>query len=155
MVSKVKPIPEGMHSLTPYLTCAGAADAIAFYGRAFGAKLENRLDAPDGKVMHACLRIGDSALFLSDEAPQWNARGPKSLDGTPVTMHLYVENVDATMARAADAGARVTMPATDMFWGDRFGQLEDPFGHRWSVATHTRDLSPDEVKEAMAAQHLC
>ncbi len=146
----VKPIPEGMHSLTPHLICAGAADAIEFYKAAFNAVEEFRLPGPDGKLMHAALRIGDSVLMLVDENPEWGALGPKSLKGTPVTIHLYVENVDAAVAQAVAAGAKITMPVADMFWGDRYGVLQDPFGHSWSVATHTRDLSPDEIREGMA-----
>jgi len=145
-----KAIPEGMHSLTPHIICAGAADAIAFYKKAFGAAEITRLPGADGKLMHAMLRIGDSALMLVDERPQHGALGPKALRGSPVTLHLYVENVDATVAQAVGAGAKVTMPVADMFWGDRYGQLEDPFGHRWSVATHLRDVTPDEMRQAMA-----
>lgn len=146
----VKPIPDGMHSLTPHLICAGAADAIAFYKRAFGAVELSRLPGPDGKVMHAMLRFGDSPLMLMDEGPDCGAFGPTSLQGSPVTLHLYVENVDAVVAQAVAAGARVTMPVAEMFWGDRYGTLEDPFGHRWSVATHTRDLTPEEIQQGMA-----
>jgi len=145
-----KPIPEGMHSVTPHLICAGAAEAIAFYKKAFGALEMNRLPTPDGKIMHAMLRIGDSSIMLVDEMPQHGALGPKSLKGSPVTIHLYVDDVDATVARAVSAGAKVTMPVADMFWGDRYGQLEDPCGHRWSVATHKRDVSPEEMRKAMA-----
>lgn len=146
----VKPIPDGMHSLTPHLICAGAADAIAFYKRAFGAVELSRLPAPDGKVMHAMLRFGDSALMLMDEGPDCGALSPMALKGSPVTIHLYVENVDAVVAQAVAAGAKVTMPVTEMFWGDRYGALEDPFGHRWSVATHTRDLTHEEIQQGMA-----
>jgi PhnB protein len=145
-----KPIPEGMHALTPHLICAGAADAIEFYKRAFNAVELSRLPGPDGKVMHAMLRIGDSALMLVDESPQCGMLGPKALKGSPVTIHLYVQNADATVTRAAAAGAKITMPVADMFWGDRYGQLEDPFGHRWSVGTHTRDVTPEEMRQAMA-----
>ena len=146
----VKPIPDGMHSLTPHLICADAAGAIDFYRRAFGAVETMRLPAPGGKLMHAAVRIGDSTLMLVDEMPEWGALGPKALKGSPVTIHLSVENVDAVVAQAVAAGAKVTMPVADMFWGDRYGQLEDPYGHRWSVATHIRDLSPDEIQQAMA-----
>ncbi len=145
----VKPIPEGMHSLTPLLTCAGAADAIDFYKKAFNAVEVSRLPGPKGKLMHASLRIGNSALMLTDEFPEWGGLGPKLLKGSPVTVHLYVENVDAAVEQAVAAGAKITMPLADMFWGDRYAQLEDPFGHRWSVATHTRDLSPAEIQAAM------
>jgi uncharacterized glyoxalase superfamily protein PhnB len=133
------------------LTCAGAADAIAFYKRAFSAVELARLPGPDGKLMHGAVRIGDSTLMLVDENPQWGALGPKALKGSPVTIHLYVEDVDAAVAQAVAAGAKITMPVADMFWGDRYGQLEDPFGHRWSVATHKRDLSPEEMREGMAS----
>ncbi|WP_372528553.1 VOC family protein [Piscinibacter sp.] len=145
-----KPIPDGMHSLTPHLTCAGAADAIEFYKRAFNAVEMARLPGAQGKLMHAMVRIGDSALMLVDESPEWGMLGPRSLKGSPVTIHLYVEDVDAVVAQAVAAGAKVTMPVADMFWGDRYGQLEDPFGHRWSVGTHTRDVSPEEMRQAMA-----
>jgi uncharacterized glyoxalase superfamily protein PhnB len=146
----VKPIPDGMHSLTPHIVCAGAADAITFYKKAFDAVELARLPGPDGKLMHAMVRIGDSPLMLVDENPQCGMLGPKALEGSPVAVHLYVRDVDATVARAVAAGAKVTMPVAEMFWGDRYGQLEDPFGHRWSVATHTRDLSPEAIREGMA-----
>ena len=145
----VKPIPDGMHSLTPLLICAGAADAIEFYKKAFNAVELSRLPGPKGKLMHAALRIGNSVLMLTDEFPEWGGFGPKSLKGSPVTVHLYVENVDAAVGQAVAAGAKITMPLADMFWGDRYAQLEDPFGHHWSVATHTRDLNPAEIQEAM------
>jgi PhnB protein len=146
----VKPIPDGMHSLTPHLCCAGAADAIEFYKKAFNAVELMRMPGPKGKLMHAMLRIGDSALMLMDEFPEWGGFGPKSLNGTPVTIHLYVENADAAVAQAVAAGAKIIMPLADMFWGDRYAVLEDPFGHHWSVATHMHDLSPQEIQEAMA-----
>lgn len=145
----VKPIPDGMHSLTPHLVCAGAADAIEFYKKAFGAVELARFPGPDGKLMHGMVRIGNSPLMLVDESPQWGMLGPKALKGSPVTIHLMVENVDATVEQAVAAGAKITMPVADMFWGDRYGVLEDPFGHHWSVATHTRDVSPEEMREAM------
>jgi uncharacterized glyoxalase superfamily protein PhnB len=138
-----------MHSVTPHLVCAGAADAIAFYTRAFGAVETARLPGKDGKLMHAAVRIGDSSVMLVDEMPEWNSVGPKSLKGTAVTIHLYVDDVDAIAARAVAAGATVIMPVADMFWGDRYGVLEDPFGHRWSIATHIRDVTPGEMQEAM------
>lgn len=148
MNTQVKPIPEDMHSLTPYLVCAGAADAMEWYKRAFGATEGGRLQGPDGKLMHGMVRIGDSALMLTDENPQWGALGPKSLPSSPVTIHLYVENVDEVFARAVEQGATAKMPPTDMFWGDRFGALIDPFGHSWSIATHVRDVSPEEMQQA-------
>jgi len=146
---KVKAIPDGMHSVTPHLICAGAADAIEFYKKAFNAVEVVRLPGPQGRLMHAMIRIGDSAVMLVDEMPEWGALGPNSLKGSPVTIHLYVENVDAFVKRAVDAGAKITMPVADMFWGDRYGKLEDPFGHHWSVATHIRDVSPDEMMQEM------
>lgn len=148
--STVKAIPDGMHTLTPHLICAGAADAIEFYKKAFGATELNRLPGPDGKLMHASVRIGDSVLMLLDEFPQWGSLGPKALKGSPVVLHLYVEDVDAVVAQAVAAGAKLTLPVAEMFWGDRYGQVEDPFGHKWSVATHTRDLSPEEIQAGMA-----
>ena len=146
--SKVKPIPEGMHSITPHLVCAGAIEAIEFYRKAFNAVEIMRLLGPQGVLVHACIRIGDSMINLAEENPQWGSRGPKSLNGTPVTIHLQVENVDAVVAQAETAGAKIVMPVSDMFWGDRYGQVEDPFGHRWAVATRIRDLSPAEMQEA-------
>lgn len=146
---QVKPIPEGMHTVTPQLVCAGAADAIEFYKNAFNATETARLPGPQGKIMHAMIRIGDSPLMLVDEFPEWQSLGPKSLKGSPVTIHLYVEDVDAFVKRAVAAGAKITMPLDDMFWGDRYGKIEDPFGHHWSVGTHKRDVSPEEMKQAM------
>ena len=148
---QVKPVPDGMHTVTPHLVCAGAADAITFYKQAFGAVELGRLPGPQGKLMHAMLRIGDSAVMLVDEFPDYGSFGPKSLKGSPVTIHLYVEDVDATVKRAVAAGAKITMPVDDMFWGDRYGKIEDPFGHHWSVATHIRDVSPEEMQAAMHA----
>jgi len=145
----VNPIPEGMHTVTPHLICAGAGDAIDFYKKAFGATETSRMPGPGGKLMHASIRIGDSSVMLVDEMPEWGSLGPKVLKGSPVVIHLYVDDVDAFTARAVAAGAKVTMPVADMFWGDRYGQLEDPFGHRWSVATHVRDVSPSDMQQAM------
>jgi len=146
---KVNPIPEGMHTVTPHLICAGAADAIAFYKKAFGAVETGRLPGPNGKIVHASLRIGDSAIMLMDEAPEWKSLGPRALKGTPVTLHLYVEDADAVAARAVKAGAKTVMPVEDMFWGDRYGIVEDPFGHHWSIATHVREVSREEMAEAL------
>jgi PhnB protein len=146
---KVKPIPDGMTAVTPHLICAGAAEAIDFYKKAFGAKEDGRMAGPDGRIMHASIRIGGSAVMLMDEMPEWGALGPKALKGSPVTIHLYVPDVDAFVARAVKAGAKVTMPIADQFWGDRYGAIEDPWGHKWSVATHMHDLSSKEMAAAM------
>ena len=148
-MAPVKPVPNDMHTVTPHLVCAGAADAIEFYKKAFNAVEGGRLPGPQGKLMHAMIRIEGSAVMLVDEMPECGALGPKSLKGTPVTIHLYVEDVDAVVARAVAAGAKVTMPLADMFWGDRYCKLEDPFGHHWSVATHKRDVGPEEMEQAM------
>ena len=145
----VKPVPDGMHTVTPHLVCAGAAYAIEFYKKAFNAVEGGRLPGPNGRLMHAMIRIEGSAVMLVDEMPEWGAFGPKSLKGSSVTIHLYVEDVDAVVARAVAAGAKITMPVADMFWGDRYGKLEDPFGHHWSVATHIRDVTPYEMRKAM------
>jgi len=149
MTTTVKPIPEGMRTVTPHLVCDGAAAAISFYETAFGATEVARLPGPDGRLMHAQIRIGDSVLMLVDEMPACGTVGPKSLKGTPVTLHLYVGDADACVARAVAAGAKVVMPLADMFWGDRYGVIEDPFGHRWSVATHQRDVGPEELQRAL------
>lgn len=149
----VQPIPEGMHSVTPYLVCAGASGAIDFYKKAFGAVEEGRHLLPNGKLMHGMFRIGDSPIMLSDEWPEHGSLGPKALKGSPVVIHLYVQDVDAFVAHAVEAGCTLTMPVTEMFWGDRYGQLEDPYGHRWSVATHIRDVTPAELAEA--AKGMC
>jgi PhnB protein len=146
---KVKPVPEGMHTVTPHLVCAGAAAAIEFYKKAFNAVDEVRLPGPKGRLMHAMIRIEGSAVMLVDEMPEWGVLGPQSLKGSPVTIHLYVADVDAFVERAVAAGAKVTMPVANMFWGDRYGKLEDPFGHHWSVATHIRDVSMEEARQAM------
>jgi PhnB protein len=148
-MSKVKAVPEGMHTVTPHLVCAGARDAIEFYKKAFNAVDEGQFAGPQGKLMHAMIRIEGSPVMLVDEMPEWGALGPKSLKGSPVTIHLYVENVDAFIQRAVAAGAKVTMPVADMFWGDRYGQLEDPFGHHWSVGTHIRDVTEEEMRQAL------
>jgi len=153
MTHQVKPVPEGHHSITPHLVVKGASQAIEFYKQAFGAKEVRRLLGPDGKsIIHAEVKIGDSLLFLVDEIPEMNCLGPGSSGGTPVTIHLFVENVDSVFKAALAAGAKERMPVADMFWGDRYGRLVDPFGHEWSVATHQEDLSPEELsKRAQAA----
>lgn len=150
---RIKPIPDGMHTVTPQLICAGAAEAIDFYTRAFNAVEVGRMPGPDGKLLHAMIRIGDSAIMLVDEFPELGALAPKIPLGSPVNIHLYVEDIDSLFKQAVLAGARITMPPRDMFWGDRYGQLEDPFGHHWSVATHIRDVSPAEMEEA--ARRAC
>lgn len=146
---------QGAHTLTPYIMVHDAAAAIDFYKRAFGAAEISRMLLPNGKVMHAEVRLGDSLLMLSDEFPQSAQKSPKALGGTPLTLHLYVENADATYAAAVAAGATGVMPPSDQFWGDRWGLVVDPFGHAWGIATHKEDLTPEEMQErgrkAMAA----
>jgi len=145
----VKAIPEGMRTITPHLVCEGAAQAIEFYKKAFNAVENSRMPAPDGKIMHAQMKIGDSVFMLVDAFPDHGCFGPKHYQGTPVTLHLYVPDVDASYAQAVKAGATAKMPPADMFWGDRYGVLIDPFGHSWSVATHTRDLTPEQMERGM------
>jgi PhnB protein len=148
----VKPIPEGYHSVTPYLTLRDAGRAIDFYVKAFGAREVMRMPGPGGKgVGHAEIVIGDSHIFMSDEMPQAQTRAPESLGGSTGSVFLYVPDVDATFNRAVQAGAKVTMPLADMFWGDRFGTLVDPFGHHWGLATHTEDVPPQEMEKRMKA----
>lgn len=146
----VQPIPEGCHAVTAHLVVRNAKEAIEFYIRAFGAKELGRMPTPDGKyILHATLQIGDSQLMLCDEMPamqRWLS--PQSLNGTSVALHLWSEDVDAAFGRAVKAGARVSLPVADMFWGDRYGRVVDPFGHEWSIATHTQDLSPEEMAQA-------
>jgi PhnB protein len=157
MNSRVKPIPSGFHTLTPHLVVKGVSQAIEFYKQAFGAEEITRAPGPDGKsLMHAELKIGDSRLMLVDEFPEMNCRGPQSIGGTPVTIHMYVEDVDAAFSKAEAAGAKVRMPLADMFWGDRYGVLADPFGHAWSLARHKEDLTPEEIAErAQTAMSGC
>lgn len=152
MMPAVKPIPEGYRSVAPYLTVRGAGEAIEFYKKAFGAQEMVRMPGPGGQgVVHAEVRIGDSVVMLSDEMPGMGCRSPQSVGATTASVFLYVEDVDATVARAVAAGAQVRMPVTDMFWGDRFGKVVDPFGHEWGIATHREDLTPEEVgKRAQA-----
>jgi len=145
----VQPIPAGMHSVTPHLVVSGADKAIDFYKRAFDAVEGSRLNGPDGKIMHASIKIGDSPVMLMDENPRYKAVGPKSLKGSPVTIHLYVKDADKVFHKAIDAGAKTVMPLEDTFWGDRYGVVEDPFGHTWAVATHKRDVTRAEMDEAM------
>jgi PhnB protein len=151
----VKPIPEGYHTLTPYIEIENAGEAIEFYKRAFGAKEQVRMDAPGGRIGHAELEIGDSLLMLADPFPQSSIRTPKAVGGTTVNLFMYVEDADAVVQQAVDSGATVTRPVENMFWGDRFGIVTDPYGHTWSIATHVEDVSPEEMEErskaAMAA----
>lgn len=150
MSQSVKPIPDGMHSVTPNLTVRDAPAAIEFYRRAFGAQEQLRIPGPDGRLLHASLKIGDSVLMMSEEFPEFGGKGPLALGGSPVSIHLYVEDVDAAWAQAIAAGCEVTMPLDNTFWGDRFGSLRDPFGHAWSLASHVCDLTPEQVVEAAA-----
>ena len=148
----VKPIPEGYHTATPYLAVDDAAEAIEYYKKAFGAKERGRMEAPDGTIGHAELEIGDSLVMLSDPFPQATTRTPKELGGTSASVFMYVEDVDAVVKQAVEAGATVTMEVEDQFWGDRFGTVQDPFGHLWSIATHVEDVPPEEMaKRAEAA----
>jgi len=155
MSGSVQKVPAGCESVIPHLVCEGCAAAIEFYKKAFGAVEEFRMSAPGGeKIMHAALRIGSSKLFLVDDFPEFcegKSESPKTLKGTPVTLHRYVEDCDAAIAKAVEAGAKVLMPAMDAFWGDRYGVIEDPFGHKWSLATHQKDLTPEETAAAMNA----
>ena len=151
MATKVKGIPEGYHTITPSLAIRDAARALDFYKKAFGAEERFRMPGPDGKLMHAELQIGTSLVMLGEEMPDMGARSPQTLGGTPVSFYLYVEDVDAFWKRAVEAGAKPTMPLTDMFWGDRMGKLEDPFGHAWAPAQHIKDLTPEEMQKASEA----
>jgi len=147
MPGQVKPIPEGYHTVTPSLVVNDGPRALDFYKRAFGAQERFRMEGPPGKIGHAEIKIGDSMIMLSDEFPGMGARSPLSLGGSPVTIFLYVNDVDTAFKQAVDAGAKVEMPLADMFWGDRFGRVSDPFGHLWAMATHKEDLSPEEVEK--------
>ncbi|HVC98669.1 MAG TPA: VOC family protein [Pirellulales bacterium] len=148
-----QPIPPGHENLIPHLVCDKCSEAIEFYKKAFGAEEVQRMPAPDGhRIMHAAIRIGKSFVFLVDDFPEFcggKTQSPTALKGTPVTIHHYVENCDAAIKRAQDAGATVLMPATDMFWGDRYGAVTDPYGHKWSFATHVKDLTPEQMQAAM------
>jgi len=150
-----QPIPDGYHTVSPYLAVDDAEKAIEYYTKAFGAKETVRMDGPDGRIGHAELKIGDSLVMLSDPFPQASTTPPKELGGTSSSIFMYVEDVDAVVQKAVDAGATVTMEVEDQFWGDRFGSITDPFGHNWSIATHVEDLTPEEIEErgkaAMAA----
>ena len=153
MTSAVKPIPDGYHTVTPYLIIKGAAGAIEFYKKAFGATELFRMTQPDGRVGHAEIKIGNSPIMLADEFPEMGARSPQSLGGSPVSILLYVEDVDALAGQAIAAGAKVTRPVKDQFYGDRSGSFEDPFGHHWHIATHKEDVSAEELEKRAAASH--
>jgi uncharacterized glyoxalase superfamily protein PhnB len=147
-MAKVRPIPEGFRTITPSVVVKGAEQAIEFYKKALGAQELMRMKSPDGKIMHAELKIGDSIIFVSDEFPNMGlTKSPLTLGGCTGALHIYVENVDTAFQRAVDAGGKVAMPVSDMFWGDRYGSITDPFGHVWGLATHKEDLSPKEIDE--------
>jgi PhnB protein len=150
----VKPIPDGYHSVTPYLIVKGASAALDFYTRAFGAQVLFRMDQPDGRVGHAEFQIGDSRIMMADEFPEMGAKAPSTLGGSPVSLLIYTEDVDALFARAVAAGAKVTRPLENKFYGDRMGSLDDPFGHQWHLGTHVEDVDPAELeRRAKAEQH--
>ena len=141
-----QPVPEGYHTITPYLAVENASEAIDFYQRAFGAQERVRMDGPGGAIMHAELQVGDSMIMLSDPFPQSSTTPPKQLGGTSVSIFAYVENIDDVYKQAIDAGASSLMEPDDMFWGDRFGSVQDPFGHSWTIATHIEDVEPEEMQ---------
>jgi PhnB protein len=149
----VKPIPDGYHSVTPYLVCRGAARAIDYYKKVFGAEELMRMPAPGDRVGHAELRIGDSVVMLADEHPEMGARSPETVGGTPVSLMVYVADVDAVYKKAIAGGARENRPLADQFYGDRSGTITDPFGHQWTIATHIEDVSPEEMERRMAKAH--
>jgi PhnB protein len=151
MPTQVKPIPEGYHTATPYLTVRDAAKAVDFYKRAFDATELHRMDTPDGKIAHAELKIGDSIIMLSDEMPGADTRSPQSVGGTTSAVFLYVKDVDSAFHKAVAAGARATTQLADMFWGDRYGKVTDPYGHSWFLATHKEDVAPTEMKKRAEA----
>jgi len=151
MTSKPKPIPDGYHTATPYLIVNGGAQAIEFYKKAFGATELMRMPQPGGKIGHAEIKIGDSPIMLADESPAVGARSPQSIGGSPVSIMLYVEDVDKIFSQAVAAGAKVKRPVADQFYGDRTGGIEDPFGHLWYIATHKEDVSPEEMRKRAAA----
>lgn len=151
-MTKVQPIPDRYASVTPHIVCKGVDKALAFYEKAFGAKDTVSMPGPDGKIMHAEMRIGKTIVMLGEENIEWGSKSPQTLGGTPVVLHVYFENVDQAFERAIKAGAKMKMPLTDMFWGDRYGQVTDPFGHVWSMAMHIKDMSPQEMDKAMKEQ---
>jgi PhnB protein len=150
-MAKVNAIPKGYHTVTPSVIVDDGARAIDFYKKAFGAQELMRMPGPDGRIMHAEIQIGDSRVMLSDEMPDMDVRSPKAYDGTPVGFYLYIDNVDEAWRRAVGAGAKEVSPLTDMFWGDRTGSLQDPFGHRWNLAQHVADLTPEEIQKGQEA----
>jgi uncharacterized glyoxalase superfamily protein PhnB len=153
MARAVKPVPEGHHTITPHLIVRDASDAIEFYKKALGAAELCRTQGPDGRIMHAALQVGDSRVFLCDECPEYGAFGPQPGDKrAPVTIHLYVEDADSAFDRAVKAGATVTMPLADMFWGSRYGQIVDPYGHHWSIASQIEEVSIEETQKRAAAR---
>jgi PhnB protein len=152
MTNKVRPIPERYHSVTPILIVKGAAKAIEFYKRVFGAREVLRMPRPDGKIGHAEIRMGDSVIMLADELPEMNARSPESLGGSTVGLYLFVEDVDTVFNQAVAAGAKVARPLADQVYGDRMGGVKDPFGYYWYIATHKKDVSPEEMQKNMAAE---
>ena len=151
MAGKVKPIPEGYGSVTPYLIVQDAANAIDYYKKVFGATERMRMPGPDGKIAHAEIQIGSSYIMLADENPEMGARSPKTVGGSPISLLVYVENVDRTVEKAVAAGAKVKSKVENKFYGDRMGGIEDPFGHQWYVATHVEDVSPEEMQRRMEA----
>jgi PhnB protein len=150
-MSTVRAIPAGHRTVTPYLTIKNAAKALEFYKKAFGATETYKLMLPDGRLGHAEIRLGDSMIMLSDEFPEYDGKAPETLGGSPISIHLYVEDVDAFFKKALAAGAKELKPVMDQFYGDRSGQLEDPFGHLWWVATHKEDIAPEEMQKRVAA----
>jgi PhnB protein len=146
MAGKVKAVQEGIHTITPHLVVRDGTKAIEFYKKAFGAEVKGVHHTPDGKVMHAMLKIGDSHLMLADEFPGMGSSSPQALGGSPVVLNIYVENVDTLFNQAVAAGAQVTMPLSNQFWGDRYGQIKDPFGHSWALGQHVEDVAPEEME---------
>jgi PhnB protein len=160
MTASAKPIPKGFHTVTPSLVVRNAAQAIEFYKKALGAEELMRMATPTGKIGHAELKIGDSIIFVTDESPEMGTKSPQTLGGTAASLYLYVEDVDKAFQRANEAGGKTAMPVADMFWGDRFGSIADPYGHTWGLSTHTQDLTEQEIEKAakdfyaqMAQQH--
>jgi PhnB protein len=151
MAGNVKAVPEGMHTITPHLVIRDCSKAIEFYKQAFGAEVKGVHHTPEGKVMHALLKIGDSNLMMADEFPGFGSKGPQTLGGSPVVLNLYVDGVDRLFNQAVSAGATVTMPLANQFWGDRYGQVVDPFGHHWALAQHIEDVAPEEMERRAKA----